>query len=172
MIWPYDSLNALQPAAAALHTVTLVCGPPLAGKSTYVKQHAAPGDIIVDTDLLGCAISGMSVHDTPATLKPFLFAMRDAVLAQLRVTVEPRRVWVVETASDPDLRARLRSKWLASEVIVLLTPVSVCRARLLASPRPRRVDWIAAVENWWNSYKPARGETQLDTYETSPGGRG
>ena len=30
--------------------VTLVCGPPAAGKTTYVPEHAKPGDVIIELD--------------------------------------------------------------------------------------------------------------------------
>lgn len=150
------------------HSVTLVCGPPLGGKSFYVRQHALPGDLILDTDEIGSAISGQSVHETPAILKPFVFTARDAVLAELQRTVLPKRVWVIETAPDPQLRARLRSKWNASEVIMMLTPAEVCRERLLANPRPcarldcrgevSSVDWMALVYEWWQAYRPGDGE--------------
>lgn len=32
--------------------ITVVTGPPCSGKSTYVRTHARPGDIIVDFDAI------------------------------------------------------------------------------------------------------------------------
>ena len=34
----------------------VVCGPPASGKTTYVKQHMIPGDIVVDLDAIIDAI--------------------------------------------------------------------------------------------------------------------
>ena len=36
---------------------TVVTGPPCGGKSTHVREHAKPGDLIVDLDLIALALS-------------------------------------------------------------------------------------------------------------------
>jgi predicted kinase len=41
--------------------VTLVYGPPCAGKSTFVQERALPGDVVLDFDVIarrGVPISG------------------------------------------------------------------------------------------------------------------
>lgn len=37
--------------------VILVCGPPASGKTTFVRNHMVPGDIVVDLDAIMQAIS-------------------------------------------------------------------------------------------------------------------
>ncbi len=39
----------LQPSVLPL---TIVCGPPAAGKSTYIEAHRRPGDVVVDLDVI------------------------------------------------------------------------------------------------------------------------
>jgi len=36
-----------------VRSVVLVCGPPCAGKTTYVAEHASRSDLIVDYDVIG-----------------------------------------------------------------------------------------------------------------------
>lgn len=42
--------------------LVVVCGPPCSGKSTYVKEHFVPGDLLCDLDLLWSAVSGEPDH--------------------------------------------------------------------------------------------------------------
>lgn len=79
-------------------TITLVWGPPLAGKSTYVAEHAAPGDLIVDYDLIGRALAPDTGRDVREGLHPAIAAARNAVLDQVRrnQTGAPA-VWIVST---------------------------------------------------------------------------
>ncbi len=50
----------LKPSAVPL---TIVTGPPAGGKNTYVDQHAAPGDLIIDLDMIAADLSGHHGHD-------------------------------------------------------------------------------------------------------------
>ena len=42
-----------------IHVVT---GPPCAGKSTYIREHAADGDVLVDYDELAQALGRKELH--------------------------------------------------------------------------------------------------------------
>ncbi len=61
----------------------LVAGPPAAGKSTWIRDHAKPGDITIDYDTLAQALSpGLSSdpakhwHLEERTVSPFKPASR------------------------------------------------------------------------------------------------
>jgi hypothetical protein len=77
--------------------VTLVYGPPGAGKSTYVQQHRQPGDLIVDYDLIGNAM-GSDTRAQHQQLHTTINAARNAILAKIRAgeTGAPH-VWIVST---------------------------------------------------------------------------
>lgn len=76
--------------------ITVVTGPPCSGKSTYVRQHAKPGDIVIDFDLLAQAFGSSTPHDhTAATRHVTIQARRAAIAAalNLRGSVD---VWIVD----------------------------------------------------------------------------
>jgi hypothetical protein len=49
----------LKPSAIPL---TIVCGPPGSGKSTYIREHAKQGDTIIDLDAIMGTLSGKPEH--------------------------------------------------------------------------------------------------------------
>ena len=55
----------------------IVWGPPMSGKSSYVKQRAWSGDMIIDMDSLYEAISGLPRYDKPNTLLTHVIAFRN-----------------------------------------------------------------------------------------------
>ncbi len=45
-------------------TVYVITGPPAAGKSTWVREHAKPGDITIDYDTLAAALTPNPPEDS------------------------------------------------------------------------------------------------------------
>lgn len=80
--------------------ITLVCGPPGAGKSTYVQDHAQPADLIVDYDNIGHALGSPDRH-THTAIHTVINAARNAVLTQIRrADHHARAVWIISTNPD------------------------------------------------------------------------
>lgn len=154
-----------------LHDVWLICGPPGAGKSTYVKQHMLPGDMVLDWDRLMIALSGRDWHaerdwnDTTEHFLRYVGAAYDAVIATmerhkqtLRRTTEgwiQPLTWVLGT-----LAARQRRRILANRIgarcLVLAAPAELCYAHIASDP-VRKHDvarWVPLVQDWWARYEP------------------
>jgi 5-methylcytosine-specific restriction protein A len=100
--------------------VMLVCGPPAAGKSTYVRDHAVPGDIVIDLDTIARQL-GMGRHRPDAAR--ILLLERNQRLAALAHEPGNRTAWVIVSA--PNKRTR---QWWCSALgvmpndMVLLVP--------------------------------------------------
>jgi hypothetical protein len=60
--------------------VTIVCGPPGAGKSRYVLEHLHWGDLVLDIDTLFMALSGQVTYGKPVSLLKVVLRVRDTVI--------------------------------------------------------------------------------------------
>lgn len=98
--------NTPPPGEAA--RVVVVTGPPAAGKTTYVRDHAAPGDVVVDLDAIAaalCAIPPGDIHHYPDHIRSIAQrARRSAIAAAYRLLAGPT-VWVIHTAPSDGQRA-------------------------------------------------------------------
>lgn len=62
--------------------LTVVVGPPCAGKSTYVRRMARTGDVAVDYDALAAALGSDRAHEAPRAVADVAFHARDAAIAR------------------------------------------------------------------------------------------
>jgi 5-methylcytosine-specific restriction protein A len=149
--------NTIRFGCTAMHT-TLVCGPPRAGKNTYVSTNMQHGDLVVDLDALWSALSAGATAEANF---PFACEARDAVYRRIAQGSSKvgHRAWVIATAADPMQRRQLVSLVRAVEVVVLETPEATCLARLGTSldPRPHS-EMATAISRWWNEYRRNAGE--------------
>lgn len=107
-------------------SVTLVCGPPCAGKSTYVSDRAQPGDLVLDQDVIGAK------------------AMR-AGLAHIAVMTDGT-AWIIRCSPGRQQRAALAQQIRADHVVLLLPPEAELTYRAARRPNARRQ--IQAVRDW------------------------
>ncbi len=128
--------------------VTLVCGPPCSGKTTWVREHAEPGDLVVDWDALAVALGSPHPHAHPAPLRPFIAEARDAVTARLERSHNLAAAWIIATAPRHADRERLAP---GADVVVLAVDESECVRRARRDGRPG--DTIEAIEDWWRVYR-------------------
>lgn len=151
--------ESLRPSAALL---TIVCGPPGSGKTTYVHEHAAVGDIVIDLDAITSELSGMPWYQAgDSWLYPAL-AERNRRLQQL-ANETGRRAWFIVTAARPGVRQWWRKKLQPKQVVVIETPLAVCVQRLQRDER-RQDKWQryqAVAAKWWIDYQPAPGEVRV-----------
>ena len=111
--------------------VTVVYGPPAAGKSTYVNERRKPGDIVVDWDALLNAITGQGEHQWVQWACPFVEAARTAMLLEIRGTHPSRlggHVWVIVCTLRPADSEGWRRR--GAKIVVIPTPEDVCVERI------------------------------------------
>lgn len=112
------------PSANSTTDVRLITGPPCAGKTWYARQHAKPGDLLLDQDDLG-----------PGQMRHAL-----ATIHQHHGTV-----WVIRCCPGPAARAALAAQLGATHIHICPdTPTLMARAQ--TRPHPRRT--VAAIRKW------------------------
>lgn len=146
---------------AHITPVTVVCGPPGAGKSTYVKDRMKWGDLVLDLDELYRALSGLPQHDHPDCLVPFALAARDAIINKLAEPSDVRHAWIIMGGAKRAERNEVRET-LKAEIIILEVPTEECLRRIMQDPTRRDCRlWQPIVERWWKNYQPSQMDTVI-----------
>ena len=130
--------------------VKLVCGPPAAGKSTYVKAYAHPDDVVIDLDMIAQELG--YGRDRPSYAVARLLDLRNKRLAALANCSANVIAWVILTAPSISLR-QWWCKTLnvqASDLIVIAPTREELYRRIARDPtrtRVRHLHW-ALVDDW------------------------
>ena len=130
----------------SIHVVT---GPPCAGKSTFVTDNAAPGDLIIDFDSLAKAFGSVAHHDTPLAMRRVVQAARRSAITQVLMgAVE--NAWVIDT--DPDRSMLAQYSRAGAELHVVDPGQNEC---LLRADRDSRPQWTAdQIRRWYRRNRP------------------
>jgi uncharacterized protein len=113
--------------------LTVVTGPPCSGKSTYVREHAAAGDIVVDFDVIAQALGSPVSHGHGDFHRRVTFAARDAAIREsLALHRRGAVVWVVDSRPSAPRRrqynvAHARFVNLSATAEELHARASACR---------------------------------------------
>lgn len=124
--------------------LTVVVGPPCAGKSTYVRRMARAGDVLVDYDALACALGSDRAHEAPPNVADVAYFAQHAVVTRCIEKGWP--AWVIHSRPS---EAQLDAYRDAGARLVLLDPgMDECMARCERDGRPpgtaeRIRDWYA-----------------------------
>jgi hypothetical protein len=121
--------------------ITLVMGPPAAGKSTYVRTHARAGDLIVDYDAIATSL-GANAHTHGQALHPAINAARNAILRQLRRgETGAERAWILSANPEADRRFPFH------ELVMVDPGLDVALENARTAHRPR--DYMDAIRSWY-----------------------
>ena len=139
--------------------VTVVCGPPGSGKSTYVQRLMKRGDLLVDVDKLFQALSGLSTRDKPDILFPYVMEARDAILRKLDTPPADCTAWVIAAAPKAELRSKLAARYKA-RVILLLVNKEECAKRIRedTNRKGHQTSHVSLAHEWWKEYEPRVGD--------------
>lgn len=135
--------------------VTIVCGPPASGKTTYVKERASTGDIIIDIDEIA-AKTDPNYRPWENMLQSGLLnkciRVRNALLGSLS-RAKQGKAWFIVSAPAQAERSWWHSK-LGGEIVLLHPGVDECKRRAMHRGTPRAVkgidDWEAKAKAPWS----------------------
>lgn len=77
--------------------LTVITGPPCAGKTTYLRQHARPGDITVDFDAIAQALGSPSAHDHDQRLREIAAAAWSAAVDRAVTRYPGLQGWIIDS---------------------------------------------------------------------------
>ena len=141
--------------------LTIVCGPPAAGKSTYVDKHRRSDDLVIDLDAIIRESFGTA---RDVRLRDRISGLRirnDRLKALATYNGEARAAWFCTTAPLPGTRRKWSAMLRPQRVIVILTPRSECIDRVKRDPERMVIFEIqqSIIDRWWSDYHPWRGDT-------------
>lgn len=113
----------------ALIPVCVVCGPPGSGKTTFVKEHAAPTDLILDADVIASELFGRPLFAADIEQISAATRYRNKLLAGLAdAGCGYTKAWVIATAGSDAKRQFWRRKY--GDVVIMTTPKTECMERV------------------------------------------
>lgn len=127
-------------------TVYVVTGPPAAGKSTWIREHAKPGDITIDYDTLAQALSpGLPADPVkqPKHAVDVIMAARGAAMDEA-MDITDHDVYLVHAVLTRQAEARYRSHGF--EIVTIDPGYSECVRRAQEQRTPRQVE---QVHRWY-----------------------
>jgi predicted kinase len=122
--------------------ITVVTGPPCSGKSTYVREHRKPGDIVIDFDTLAQALGSPNPHDHSTAVRNVTIRMRRAAI-EAALRTHDVDVWIVDCNISPD---RMRAYQRAGATIRAMTVDSAELHRRASKERPAL--WHRLIDEW------------------------
>lgn len=134
--------------------VYLITGGPCSGKTTFARERMQAGDVLIDIDDIWQQISGQERYIKPDSLKPIVFAARDAQEDKVRTRAGTwRNAFIIKSLPLPMDRRREAEKF-GAEVITLETPKEECIARLHQNPNGRNiVDYEKYIKDYFAMYR-------------------
>jgi len=138
--------------------VTVVCGPPGGGKTTFAEKNTGHSDVVIDLDDIKAELSGLPWYAAgPEWSKPALIE-RNRRLAALSCDGEHGAAWFIVAAPTATERRRWRDLLGAARVVVIETPLDDCIRRLAADRRrdDRAKQFVDLARTWWSNYSSDR----------------
>lgn len=137
--------------------VTVICGPPGSGKSTYALEHAGPNDLIIDLDIIRAQLSGTPLYSAGDGWTSLALDKRNEMLKALATDTKHEHCWFIVSAPTQDERKTWASK-LNADVVLLDVPLHECVFRIRRDERRlgQQHRMIEAAREWWRKADESR----------------
>lgn len=136
--------------------LTVITGPPAAGKTTWVMANAKPGDIIIDYDRIAQALTvdGADTHRHDRMLARVTFRARSAAINEALRVCDRVDVYLIHSAPRPDALARYHQH--NARIITINPGRDTVQARI----RDTRSNGAAKAADRWYAHHHADTRTQ------------
>ena len=126
--------------------LSVVVGPPCAGKSTYVQAARAIDDAAIDFDMLAVALGSSESHAASGLIREAAFAARSAAI-RAALAADDGAAWIIHTTPS----ARQVDAYVeAGASFIMLDPgLDECLARAESDGRPDGTE--AKIRAWYDS---------------------
>lgn len=149
--------------------LTIVCGPPGAGKSSYVAANAGAGDLVICFDAIAREIYGsgrLDLDPDDARLAAILRRRNEMLGWLMRPHAGTRWTggWLIVAEPDAEWRAWWDKQLKPREIVVIETPAEVCRLRVAQDAMAgdvRSDRAVGTIEGWWRRYVPRPTERRV-----------
>jgi predicted kinase len=134
--------------------IYIVYGPPLAGKTTFVRERMMRGDLVVDMDEIYAAVSLQPEFDKPNELLSNVLGVRDKLLDNIKTRYGKwNSAWIIGGYEDRFKREQLASD-LNAELIFCDVSREECLRRLEINEalRYRKDEYRGYIDKWFDRY--------------------
>lgn len=134
--------------------VFIVYGPPLAGKTTYVRDIMATGDLVVDMDSIWQCVSGLDRYKKPNALKEIVFDVRNKLIEDIKYR---RGFWhnayVIGGYPLSSERQRLEKQLGAQSIYIEIDKQENMDRIQNISDNRKYADYEKFILDWWEKYR-------------------
>lgn len=131
--------------------IRVITGPPCAGKTTYMREHAKDGDLRVDYDLIAQALGSANSHTAEGLIREAAFGAREGAIEAALKDADSDS-WIIHTSPSEEHRKRYEEA--GAEFIALDPGYDVCMERAKQDCRPQQT--IDGIEKWYSGKKGRR----------------
>lgn len=137
--------------------VAIVWGPPGCGKSTYIRRHMDPTDLVVDLDLIRQALTMGGRESTANNLVALSIAARECLFRLIEARderVDCKTVWISATLPRRREREELARR-LRADLVFVGKPFEICLEQIMADQdRSDKLLQREILERWFEQYEP------------------
>jgi predicted kinase len=110
--------------------IYVVSGAPCSGKSTYIRENAKPGSVVIDMDRIALALTteGTEHHDYSKAIRSLAMTTRKTAVKKAMTLGAVLDVWVIDTA--PTQESKAMYSWYKAKHITLNPPLEEIMQRI------------------------------------------
>lgn len=133
--------------------LTIVCGPPAAGKNHYVRQHAGHADLVIDLDAIAHELSGEPMHRwSRDRWLDMALRKRNAMLGELSKRPASPAAWLIVIEPSAERRAWWADTMKPKAIIVIEASDATCIANAARDADRDQHRTALMVRRWWSEY--------------------